>query len=205
MEQRIYHYPIWLRLWHLFNALLCLLLIFTGVVMQYSNPKNILIPFDIAVSIHNIGGILLSLNYLSFIIGNIATKNIRFYTFKLKGFMPLLKAQMSYYSKGIFKGAKTPFPVTKDRKFNPLQQFSYVLVMYIAVPLVLITGWAMLFPELIIHRIFGVSGLLLTDLLHIIIGFFISVFLIIHVYFCTTGLKFGSIFKSMINGWSEVH
>jgi thiosulfate reductase cytochrome b subunit len=63
----------------------------------------------------------------------------------------------------------------------------------------------MLFPEIIVQKVFGVSGLFLTDLVHIITGFIISLFLIVHVYFCTMGIKLTSLFKGMINGWVEVH
>jgi thiosulfate reductase cytochrome b subunit len=112
---------------------------------------------------------------------------------------------MSYYLGGIFKNAKAPFPINQERKFNPIQQISYVSVMYILVPVVFVTGWALLFPEVVIRQIFGVSGLLLTDVLHITVGFLISLFLLIHIYFCTTGTRISSAFKSMINGWAEVH
>ena len=84
MTQKIYHYPIWIRLWHLINAILCLLLIITGISMQYSGQNDFLLRFDIAVSIHNICGILLTINYLQFFIGNIITKNFRFYKIKRK-------------------------------------------------------------------------------------------------------------------------
>ena len=61
------------------------------------------------------------------------------------------------------------------------------------------------FPELVISKIFGISGLFLTDLVHIVVGFMISMFLIVHVYFCLLGTNLLSSFKSMINGWAEVH
>ncbi len=56
----VYLYPVWVRLWHLVNALLYLFLIITGLSMQYSNPEYPMIRFDIAVSMHNISGILLT-------------------------------------------------------------------------------------------------------------------------------------------------
>jgi thiosulfate reductase cytochrome b subunit len=173
--------------------------------MQYAGQNNFLIRFDIAVSVHNVAGILLTVNYLQFFIGNIFTKNIRFYKINWKEIRGQVLMQMKYYSYGIFKGEKPPFTVSAERKFNPLQQVSYIAVMYIIVPLIFVTGWALLFPEIIIPKFLGVSGLLLTDLLHVIMGFLVSLFMIIHIYFCTTGTKFGSIFKSMITGWSEVH
>ena len=56
MEQKIYHYPVWIRIWHLINALLCLALIITGLSMQYSNTERGILTFDVAVSVHNVAG-----------------------------------------------------------------------------------------------------------------------------------------------------
>jgi thiosulfate reductase cytochrome b subunit len=205
MAEKIYHYPLWIRLWHLINALLCLILIFSGISMQFSEPDRPIIRFDLAVSIHNFAAILLSVNYLFFLFANRLSGNATHYRFSEKNYTGKLLAQFKYYTSGIFKGTQAPFPVSKERKFNPLQHFAYIAVMYGMVPIVVITGWGLLFPETTVTRIFGISGLFLTDLLHIIVGFSISMFMIIHIYFCTMGTSISASFKSMINGWAEVH
>ena len=117
----------------------------------------------------------------------------------------MLLTQFRYYTIGIFSGAKAPFPVSKKRKFNPLQQFAYIIIMYGLLPLIIISGWGMFFPEIVIPKVFGVSGLVLTDLIHILAGFILSLFMVVHIYFCTMGTKLTSLFKGMINGWVEVH
>jgi thiosulfate reductase cytochrome b subunit len=205
MSNRIYFYPAWLRVWHLLNAILFLLLIFTGINMQYAGPDSALIKFDNAVNVHNISGIILTINYLFFFIYNIISGNFKFYKIEFKGFIDRLLLQIRYYSFGIFKGEHAPFPSNETRKFNPLQQFTYVAIIYICVPFLVITGWAMMFPQIIIFQLFNVSGYLLTDIFHVIMGFFGSIFLIIHVYFCTIGATPFSNFKSMVTGWHEVH
>jgi thiosulfate reductase cytochrome b subunit len=198
----VYLYPIWVRLWHWFNALLYLVLITTGLSMQYSNPVYPVIRFDLAVSIHNISGILLSLNYLVIILGNIITTNGRFYKIKRKGFIFELTSQADYYLFGMFKGKKAPYPINSERKFNPLQKISYVAVLYFMMPFVIITGWAMIFPELIfVNKIFGTSGLHVTDLVHIMMGFILSLFMFVHIYLCTIGKPAGSHFRAMLSGW----
>lgn len=198
----LYLYPVWIRLWHLFNALLFLLLIFTGLSMQYSNPEYPMIRFDIAVSIHNTSGILLSINYLIILFGNIFTPNGIFYRIRLKGFYQELLAQARYYLFGIFRGEKAPFPINGDRKFNPLQKISYVAVIYFLLPLIILTGWALIYPEMIfVKKFFGTSGLHATDLLHIVIGFFLSLFMLIHIYLCTIGKPSGTHFRAMLSGW----
>jgi thiosulfate reductase cytochrome b subunit len=205
MTDKLYLYPIWIRLWHVFNALLFLTLIFTGLSMQYSTPENPLIRFDIAVSIHNASGILITANYFFFFIGNLVTPNGRYYKTNFRGIFDRLLIQFRYYTSGIFKGAKVPFPITKNRKFNPLQQFTYLGAMYLLLPLMVITGWALLYPEILFKSLLGMSPLRINDFIHIVAGFLASIFMCIHVYFCTIGSTFVSSFKSMINGYHEIH
>lgn len=198
----VYLYPIWIRLWHLCNALLYLLLILTGLSMQYSNPEFPMLRFDLAVSIHNTCGILLSLSYLVIVFGNIFTTNGRFYRMKRNGFTEDLIRQSRYYLFGIFKGDKAPYPINSERKFNPLQKISYVAVIYFLMPLVIFTGWSMIFPEMIFFdKIFGTSGLHFTDLIHILMGFILSIFMVIHIYLCTIGKPAGTHFRAMMSGW----
>lgn len=198
----VYLYPIWTRLWHWFNAFLYLVLILTGLSMQYSNPEYPMLRFDLAVSIHNTSGILLSLNYLVVIFGNIFTSNGRFYKIKRKGFIQELISQANYYLFGMFKGNKAPYPINGDRKFNPLQKIAYVAVLYFMMPFVIITGWAMIFPEMIfVNKFFGTSGLHVTDLVHILMGFILSLFMFVHIYLCTIGKPAGTHFRAMLSGW----
>ncbi|MBU3927485.1 MAG: cytochrome b/b6 domain-containing protein, partial [Bacteroidetes bacterium] len=151
--------------------------------------------------IHNVSGIVITIAYLMFLFGNMFTSNGRFYKTKRKGFFIDLIVQIKYYTFGIFKHHQTPYPVTADRKFNPLQKLSYVASMYFLLPILILSGFALIFPEMIINNVFGVSGIHLTGLVHISSGFALSVFLFIHVYFCTIGKTPLSNFKSMINGW----
>ncbi len=205
MSEKIYFYPVWLRLWHALNAILFIILIITGVSMQYSDPQYPFIPFAAAVSIHNVCGVILSLNYLIFLLGNIFLPNGKYYKMKWKGLFSRLKVQMHYYLVGLFKGEPPPFPLDRSRKFNPLQKFTYILAMYLGVPLVMITGWALLFPEIIIENVFGGSGIFATIIFHIIIGFLLSIFMIVHIYFSTIGARPSANFKAIVTGWHEGH
>jgi thiosulfate reductase cytochrome b subunit len=205
MAEKIYHYPLWIRLWHMVNAIFCLVLMISGISMQFSEPDRPLIRFDIAVTIHNSAAILLTLNYLFFLIANKVSDNGKHYRFSEKKYFGKLFAQFGYYTFGIFKGEKAPFPVNSERKFNPLQHFAYIVVMFFLLPLILISGWGLFFPEIVFSRVFGISGLFLTDLVHIMAGFVISMFMIVHIYFCMLGTNLLSSFKSIINGWVEVH
>lgn len=205
MAKRIYLYSVWIRLWHLTNAVLCLLLIFTGLSMQYSQPGSGLINFELAVSIHNICGILLSISYFVYFLGNMFTGNGKYYRFLSKGLIGRLGKQANYYAFGVFQNKKTPFPIGKENKFNPLQKVSYAFVMYLFVPAIIISGWGMLFPESIIKDFLGINGFIATDMLHLVSAFVINVFLIIHLYFSTMGSTPTEHYKSIITGYHEEH
>lgn len=205
----MYLYPKWIRAWHIMNALMFLVLIVTGISMQYTDKENsaYIVGFAKAVKWHNFAALILTANYLIFVLGNAFTGNGKYYRIKKESFMADLAAQMKYYAFGMFKGEKHPFPVTMERKFNPLQKFTYVLAMYLGMPLLIISGIVLLFPEIAIDNVFGMSGLVLNDVLHITTGFLLSIFMIIHIYTCTLGAKPTSLFKGMISGYhvSEDH
>lgn len=205
----MYLYQVWIRIWHFINAILFLILIVTGLSMQYTDKDHAqyIVGFAMAVKWHNFSALLFVINYIVFVTGNIITKNGRYYKIEKRNFWNDLIRQLKYYSWGMFKGEKHPFPVTEKRKFNPLQKVTYVLAMYMAIPLLIISGIGLLFPEITITRFFGASGLVLTDILHITMGFFLSIFMIIHIYTCTLGSTPTSLFWSMISGYhrSEEH
>ncbi len=205
MEEKLYLYPVWVRLWHWANAILCLLLILTGLSMQYSDPEYPIIRFDWAVSIHDISGIILIISYIIFLIGNIFTPNGSQYLFRIRGYFRNVTRQARYYAFGMFKGEKPPFEITKSNKFNPLQRFSYVFIMYISMPVIIITGLMLLYPEYLLHGVFGTFALHTTDIIHVVLGFIVSLFFVVHVYFCSIGSRPLSNYRSMFNGYHEKH
>ena len=201
--EKIYFYPVWLRIWHGLNALGIIVLIITGLSMQ-SSDQTMAIGFNLSINLHNMAGVMVTLSYLCFFIGNIISNNGEFYRINLKGFLNRLIKQATYYTWGMFRGKDYPFPLSAKRKFNPLQQFIYLSIMYLVIPFVIISGIALLFPELIIENVYGVSGIFLTAIVHSAMGFFISIFLIIHLYVASIGKSPLENFKSMITGWHHV-
>ncbi len=202
---KIYLYPIWIRSWHAINAINFLLLIITGLSLHYSSTDFNLIGFKASVGIHNVCALILTFNYGIFVIGNIVTKNGKFYRQWRKNLFPKLWKQFIFYAVGIFKNEPHPFPITEKQKFNPLQKISYVFAMYLGMPLLIFSGIALMAPDLIAYKVFNITGMIFYDVLHIIMGFVLSIFLLIHLYTCTLGDKPGTLFKSMINGYHEEH
>ncbi len=202
-SEKIYFYPVWLRIWHGLNALGILTLIFTGISMQSSGEVSF-INFKVIVNMHNIAGIVVTLSYFLFFFGNLFTSNGKFYIVKPRGFLKRPIKQAYYYAWGMFHGMEKPYPLSEKRKFNPLQKYSYIAVMYMVVPCVIISGIALLFPEIIIEKVYSFSGVFVTAVCHSTMGFFISIFLIVHLYIASIGKSPLENFKSIITGWHHI-
>ncbi|MGB9702447.1 MAG: cytochrome b/b6 domain-containing protein [Candidatus Kapaibacteriota bacterium] len=202
---KIYLYPLWLRIWHIINATLFILLILTGVSLHFSADNALLFPFQISVLTHNISGILLTLNYIYFFTFNLISGNYKYYIPKLKGLKKRILLQAKYYLLGIFNQEPHPFSVNEDSKFNPLQQLGYLSIMYLLLPIIVISGWALMFPEYAPDNFFGMGGVWPMALLHTITGFALILFLFVHIYLGTTGHTVGELYKTIITGWHLSH
>lgn len=204
MIKKTYMYPIWLRVWHWINAFLFLALIISGASLHYSSTSEFLIPFQWAITTHNTAGILLSFNMLFYTIFNIATKNYKQYIPHMKGFFRKAQKQTRYYIYGVFKGEEHPFETDEKNKFNPLQQITYYAIMFFMCPTIIFTGILLFFPELAPDKVLGMGGVWPIALLHVVVGYLLSLFFVGHIYLATHGDTVTSNFKAMITGW-HVH
>lgn len=203
MSERIYLLPLWLRLWHWSNALLILTLGATGLSLHFARPEGALIEFSLAVRIHNIAGVLLVALYVFFVIANALSGNWWQYVPKPPGILARCWAQTRYYCWGVFKGEPEPFPVTREVNFNALQALIYWLIMYVVMPIVILSGLVYLYPQLAPDTLFGLDGLLPVALLHYLSAVVILLFAIAHIYLGSMGRRVSSLYKTMITGWHE--
>jgi thiosulfate reductase cytochrome b subunit len=200
MSRNFYLYPVWVRLWHLANVILCIILMLTGLQIGLYDPASGAADrFQARVSIHNVSGILLTISYLGFFFGNIFTRNGRHYRARVKGAAGRIMKQLHYYLGGRSRGEEVPFPADSDNKFNPLQKMSYSGTMYLIVPLLIITGWIMMYPASIIDLFPGFNIYAFTNLLHIVLAIVISLFMFLHLVFVIAGRDL----RSIITGWKE--
>ncbi len=201
----MYLYPLWIRLWHFVNAILIIILIITGATMQFTSVDNSLLIAGYAgsVRLHDVAAIILTFSYIAFVTGNIISGNSKYYRIDGKNLLQDVGKQLKYFLWGMFRKEKQPFPVTTENKFNPLQKVTYFLIMYVTLPLLILSGIILLIPDMTIIRVFGTGMFIFTDILHIILGFMISLFLIIHIYCCAIGPKPGSLFRGIITGYLE--
>jgi len=196
----LYLYPRWLRLWHWLSALLFLVLIVSGASMHYAGTPWLL-SFKQAVPIHNAAGIALTLGWIGFVVGNLMTANGRHYRVQWRGLAGRLSAQARYYGYGIFHGAPHPFAVTAAMKFNVLQQLSYLGVMYLLMPLLILSGWAFLFAAYLPETLFGIGAVWIVAMTHLTVAYGLVLFLMVHVYIITTGETPLTNPRAMLTGW----
>lgn len=203
MSERIYLLPLWIRLWHWTNALLIITLTITGVSLHFANPTLPMVEFSLAARIHDMAGISLVALYALFVVANIVSGNWWQYVPKPPGVLERCWTQAKWYMGGIFKGSPHPYRVSEEANFNALQAISYWVIMYMVMPVMLLTGIIFLMPEFAPDRFFGFDGLLPVAILHYLTGAVIVMFMIVHIYLGTTGKTASSMFKTMITGWHE--
>ena len=117
-------------------------------------------------------------------------------------------AVMRYYAFGIFDpDARHPFRTTQLTKHNPLQRLAYLFVKLFINPLVWISGLLYLYyHDMGAYGVGGLSGMQLGTIAmaHTLAAFLMLIFLIVHVYFATTGHTPLAHIKAMLTGWEDL-
>lgn len=202
MTERVFILALWIRVWHWTNALLILALTASGYSLHFADPSLPLIEFSLAARIHDICGWALVFTYGFFVVANIVTGN--WYQFVAKPpVMQKMLVQARWYGYGMFKGEPEPFPVTPEQHFNPLQAMTYWGVMYLLMPVVLLSGIVFFFPTLAPAKLWGMDGLLPVALLHFLSASAVVIFMVTHIYLGTTGKTVAQQYRTMITGWHE--
>jgi thiosulfate reductase cytochrome b subunit len=193
-------YPLWLRIWHWSNAVSFLMLIVSGASLHFAGSAWPLLPFDTARILHNLFGILLTVAYSGYLLATLRGRNGIHYRPQWQGLLGRLWQQAHFYGVGIFRGAPHPFPATARCKFNPLQQVTYLSVMFGGMPLLIVSGLLFFFPELAPERLLGMDGLWAVGIAHYVLGLFLTAFMLGHIYLATAGETLTGEFGKMIFG-----
>jgi len=202
MKSAVRHYPLWLRAWHWSNTVLFLVLLATGIHMHYGFQ---VINFDASVLIHNVAGVILIAFYLFYIYGNLFMGNGRYYILKREDIWPGILNQAIYYLNGIFLGRPHPYPHDADRKFNPIQKLTYLAVILLPFPAIIITGLALLFSGMLPLNLMGMPGIAFWAVAHTCMAYFFSIFMVVHLYLATTGHTICELYLLMLFGDKTGH
>lgn len=205
MSDHIYLLPLWVRVWHWANALLIITLAVTGISLHFADPQLPLVGFALAARLHDFAGLSLVAFYVFFFIANIVTGNWWQFVPKPPGVWERCVKQARWYAYGIFRGEPHPYRVSEEANFNTMQSIVYWIIMYLVMPLMLVTGLLFLYPEFAPDRFLDFDGLLPIAIAHYLTGAVIIMFMITHIYLGTTGKTATSMFKTMVTGWHEHH
>ena len=189
--------PLWLRVWHGLQALFFLGLIATGLNMHYAGSAWALIPFSVSVRVHNACGIATAVLWVTFVVWNAVSGHVRHYKPRDVHVIHSLVVQIRYYGYGMFRGDP---PLSPGLRNNHVQQLSYTGIMYVLMPLSVGSGLLLLFPMLAPERALGRAGLYPMAMLHLSVGYLLTMFLVVHIYLATTGETFFSLYREMIFG-----
>lgn len=195
--ERIYVFKRFERFWHWTQALLIIVMMFTGFAIHGSHR---MMGFESAVELHTTAAWALITLWVFAIFWH-------FTTGEWKQYIPTtdkLDAMFKYYLTGIFTDAPHPFRQTTLKKHNPLQRLAYLGVKLFINPLIWVTGLLYLFYS--DWAAWGLAGLSLDTVavLHTIGAFLMLIFFIVHIYFATTGHTPTAHIKAMVTGWEEV-
>jgi len=191
--------PLWLRAWHWLQAFCLVGLMLTGVAMHYADSGWTLVPFRIAVLTHDVLGIAAIVLWVGFAAMNMLSGNISHYIPRGHGIRDLYR-QVRHYAWGMFRGEPAPFPLSFSEKFNPVQKMTYVIVMYVLLPVSGLSGVLLMAPELSPATVMGGGGLWPMALLHLTAGWLLALFLVFHIYLATTGDKVSTLYSEMVTG-----
>ena len=114
-----------------------------------------------------------------------------------------LVAMIRYYLTGIFTHAEHPFRQTQLTKHNPLQRLAYLFVQVVINPTIWISGLLYMYYSDWAEWGLGGLDLALVAFVHLAAAFMMVIFLIVHIYFGTTGHTPMSHFKAMITGYED--
>ena len=203
-EKRIVLNPLMVRIWHWIHGIAIVLLVLTGFQIRFPDLITWFGTLRIAVSLHNILGFIVLFDYLLwfgyYVLKRELTKQ---YVPAPEDFTIGIPTQSTYYFARIFFGDPAPFEPTPEAKFNSLQKITYFGIMFLLVPLQIITGVLLWDLERFHSIIAALGGVRVIDAFHIILAYIFTAFLIVHIYLATLGHTFFSHIKAMIVGYED--
>jgi len=195
MKKKTLIYTRFERFWHWAQALLVIFLIVTGFEIHGSYR---IMGFELACTLHNYAGWTLIWLSVFAVFWHSVTGEWRQYLPSLRN----INTVALYYAFGIFTGSAHPYKKTREKKLNPLQQLSYLMLILVLLPIQILSGLLYIYPEWTAQML--PISLEAVALVHTASAFLMIAFFIVHVYMATTGETVLKYTNSMITGWEEI-
>jgi thiosulfate reductase cytochrome b subunit len=205
-KEQIYFTPTPVRIWHWLNAFGIVTLCITGVQIRFPEYANIFGTYKAAISLHNTAGVMVSISfflwffYYLFIAGSL----VKLYIPNMDDIKRGIFRQAVFYFFSYFLGRQNPHAATLDNKFNAIQKMSYLFIMFVFLPLVIISGVLLMNIGPLRGWIIMIGGIKFLVDAHYLIACSFFAFLCVHMYMATLGHTPFAHFKQMWTGWEEV-
>ncbi|MDD5758996.1 MAG: cytochrome b/b6 domain-containing protein [Desulfobulbaceae bacterium] len=196
----IHHAPI--RVWHWVNATAFIFLLATGVQIRFAEQLD-WFSLEEAIHLHNYVGFMVISNYCLWLVYSLVSGQIRLYIPSGKNMIQKIREQVVYYSYGIFRGDQNPHVITPENKFNVMQQQTYAILMFVLLPLQLITGLFLWEIKRFENYIQFMGGIRIVNLIHVVLFFFFAAFIVGHIYLATLGHTPLAHIKAMFTGYED--
>lgn len=202
----VYITPTPVRIWHWLNALGIVTLCITGIQIRFPEYANIFGTYKAAITLHDVAGVTVSVSFLLWIFYYlfVARNLIKVYVPNLEDIRRGLFAQAFFYFFAYFFGKKNPHIATQENKFNAIQKMSYLLIMFIFLPLVIVSGLLLMNIAPLRAWIIMIGGIKFLVDAHYLIACSFLAFLFVHIYMATLGHTPFSHFRQMWTGWEEM-
>ena len=205
MREKIYLTPTPVRIWHWLNAFGIVTLVLTGAEIRFPEYAQVLGNYKAAVRLHNTAGIVVALSFgLWFIYYAFVARNLlRLYIPSREDIRRGMIRQAVFYGYQYFRGGPNPHHQAPEDKFNALQKTAYAGIMFVCIPLVIVTGVLLMNVSSLREMVMAMGGLRLLIGAHWLIACVFCAFLFTHIYLATLGHTPFAHFKPMWTGWEE--
>jgi thiosulfate reductase cytochrome b subunit len=201
-ETKVYLHTAPVRVWHWCQALAICILLLTGIRIRFVEAMSF-ISLKHAVTVHNYVAFIFVVLSVLWLVWHLITGAIAGYFSNPLTIVPRIFIQAKYYAWGFFHAEPNPHKAEPGKKFNPLQQVTYAVFMFVILPAQMISGLLLWKVEHFDKYTSMLGGVKIADTIHVMLSYLLVLFLIVHGYLITLGKTPTAHLKSMIDGWHE--
>ena len=204
-KEMVYMTPMPVRIWHWLNAFGIVTLCVTGLQIRFPDHINIFGAYIAAIRLHNTAGVVVSISYMLWLIYYlvVARSLMKLYVPTLEDLKSGILRQAFYYFLTYFLGKPSPHHSTPDSKFNPMQKAAYLVIMFVLLPLVILSGALLMYVSPLRELLLLLGGIKMLVGTHFLVACSFTAFLFVHIYLATLGHTPLAHFKPMWVGWEE--
>ncbi len=203
IRNKAYLHPIPVRIWHWINAFGIVFLLLTGLLIRYGETIAPVIPAELAIRLHNLIGLVVIAAYLFWFGYGILTQQIGLYIPAISSLLSGVFKQIKYYVWDYFRGLPNPHQTVPNNKFNALQKLIYFAIMFLLLPVQIVSGCLFWRVKLFEDIISFMGGIKIVSSIHLLSFFLLAAFVLMHLYLATTGDTPFSYIKAMITGYED--